>query len=63
MGKVWRARHTTLNRDDALKVLPQAFSALDAVSEQMMRTGVQRDDLELIVVDERGGPVRRPGTH
>jgi len=25
MGKVWRARHTALKRDDALKVLPEAF--------------------------------------
>jgi serine/threonine-protein kinase len=28
MGKVWRAHHTALKRDDALKVLPDAF-ALD----------------------------------
>jgi serine/threonine protein kinase len=27
MGKVWRARHTGLKRDDALKVLPDAFAA------------------------------------
>ena len=27
MGKVWRAHHTALNRDDALKVLPDAFAA------------------------------------
>ena len=27
MGKVWRAHHTTLNRDDALKVLPEAFAS------------------------------------
>src|SRR5262247_1839987 len=27
MGKVWRARHTVLNRDDALKVLPDAFAS------------------------------------
>jgi serine/threonine protein kinase/Tol biopolymer transport system component len=26
MGKVWRARHSALNRDDALKVLPDAFA-------------------------------------
>ncbi|MGH9254113.1 MAG: protein kinase domain-containing protein [Vicinamibacterales bacterium] len=25
MGKVWRAHHTALKRDDALKVLPDAF--------------------------------------
>ena len=25
MGKVWRARHTALKRDDALKMLPEAF--------------------------------------
>ena len=27
MGKVWRAHHTGLNRDDALKVLPEAFAS------------------------------------
>jgi Tol biopolymer transport system component len=27
MGKVWRAHHTSLKRDDALKVLPDAFAS------------------------------------
>jgi eukaryotic-like serine/threonine-protein kinase len=27
MGKVWRARHVSLKRDDALKVLPEVFAA------------------------------------
>jgi eukaryotic-like serine/threonine-protein kinase len=27
MGKVWRAHHTALRRDDALKVLPDAFAS------------------------------------
>src|SRR5215813_10278842 len=27
MGKVWRAHHTGLDRDDALKVLPDAFAS------------------------------------
>ena len=27
MGKVWRAHHTALNRDDALKVLPEAYAS------------------------------------
>src|SRR5499425_3493679 len=27
MGKVWRAHHIALNRDDALKVLPDAFAS------------------------------------
>ena len=27
MGKVWRARHLALKRDDALKMLPDAFVA------------------------------------
>jgi serine/threonine protein kinase len=27
MGKVWRARHIALKRDDALKVLPDAFAS------------------------------------
>ena len=26
MGKVWRARHSALHRDDALKVLPEVFA-------------------------------------
>ena len=27
MGKVWRAHHAALKRDDALKVLPDAFAS------------------------------------
>jgi hypothetical protein len=27
MGKVWRAHNTALKRDDALKVLPDAFAS------------------------------------
>src|SRR5688572_24851510 len=27
IGKVWRAHHTALKRDDALKVLPDAFAS------------------------------------
>src|SRR5262245_57986358 len=27
MGKVWRARHRALHRDDALKVLPEVFAS------------------------------------
>src|SRR5262245_31169005 len=27
MGRVWRAHHTALGRDDALKVLPDAFAS------------------------------------
>jgi serine/threonine protein kinase len=27
MGEVWRARHLTLKRDDALKVMPDSFAA------------------------------------
>jgi serine/threonine protein kinase len=27
MGRVWRAHHTALKRDDALKVVPDAFAA------------------------------------
>jgi serine/threonine protein kinase len=32
MGQVWRARHTALERDDALKVLPQALAAAASIS-------------------------------
>jgi hypothetical protein len=27
MGEVWRAHHTALKRDDALKVLPEGFDS------------------------------------
>src|SRR5262245_65832547 len=27
MGRVWRAHHAALNRDDALKVLPESFAS------------------------------------
>src|SRR5262245_35135074 len=34
MGKVWRAHHTALKRDDALKVLPEGF---DSNAERLAR--------------------------
>ena len=33
------------------------------VSERMVRTGAPSDAIELVVVDERGDVVPRPGTH
>jgi eukaryotic-like serine/threonine-protein kinase len=32
MGTVWRARHVTLKRDDALKVLPDALHRISTGS-------------------------------
>jgi eukaryotic-like serine/threonine-protein kinase len=32
MGRVWLAHHTGLKRDDALKVLPEAFLLIPNVS-------------------------------
>ena len=39
----------------------QAFVELDALHDVMHRAGVTRDGLELIVIDERGDRVHRPG--
>jgi serine/threonine-protein kinase len=42
MGKVWRARHTTLKRDDALKVLPEGFATDAASLARFERSSVTR---------------------
>ncbi len=43
MGEVWQARDTTLDRDVALKVLPEAF------------TSVQRRESTLVMLGNAGG--------
>ena len=40
-----------------------AFAEIDRLSAQMVRTGASSDAVELIVVDDAGEPMRRPGVH
>ena len=40
-----------------------AFAELDRLADQMVRTGVSPDAVRLIVVDDEGRVVRRPGAH
>jgi len=39
----------------------EAFSAIDALSARMVRTGAPSNAVEFIVVDETGARVERPG--
>jgi hypothetical protein len=45
------------------KTIAEAFSALDSIATDMAQTGVPGDAIELVVVDEQGQIVPRPGTH
>jgi hypothetical protein len=45
------------------KTVAEAFAALDSIATDMAQTGVASDAIELVVVDERGQVVPRPGTH
>jgi hypothetical protein len=41
----------------------EAFEAVDRVATEMVESGKPSDAIELVVVDERGQVVPRPGTH
>jgi len=45
------------------KTIAEAFAALDSVAIEMSQLGVPGDVIELVVVDEQGKVVARPGTH
>jgi hypothetical protein len=45
------------------KTVAEAFAALDSIATDMAQTGVPSDVIELVVVDEHGQVVPRPGTH
>ena len=45
------------------KTVAEAFAALDSIASDMAQTGVPGDAIELVVVDEHGQVVPRPGTH
>ena len=45
------------------KTVAEAFAALDSIATDLAQIGVPSDAIELVVVDERGQIVPRPGTH
>jgi hypothetical protein len=45
------------------QTVAEAFAALDSIASDMAQTGVPGDAIELVVVDEHGQVVPRPGTH
>jgi hypothetical protein len=47
-----KGRQATLQSEHATS--EEAFAALDALREQMVRTGAPGNAIELVVVDERG---------
>ena len=56
-----KGRQATLQSEHA--TIAEAFAAIDAIRAQMARTGAPTDAIELIVVDEDGRQVPRPGSH
>ena len=64
VGQPWgrdKGRQSSWLSDHA--TIAEAFRALDAVSEQMQRTGAPSDAIELIVADTDGNVVPRPDAH
>ena len=45
------------------KTIAEAFAALDSIATDIAQTGVPGDAIQLLVVDEHGQIVPRPGTH
>ena len=45
------------------KTIVEAFAALDSIATDVAQTVVSGDAVELVVVDEQGKVVARPGTH
>jgi hypothetical protein len=45
------------------ETVAEAFAAVDSVATDMEQSGVPGDAIELIVVDDQGEVVQRPGTH
>ena len=43
--------------------IAEAFAALDSIATEMVQAGAPGDAIELVVVDELGRVVPRPGTH
>ena len=45
------------------KTVAEAFAALDTFAADLAQIGVPTDAIELVVADENGQVVPRPGTH
>jgi hypothetical protein len=41
----------------------EAFEEIDRLADRLVRTGAPSDAVELLVVDNHGGIVRRPDAH
>jgi hypothetical protein len=54
-------RESTLVSEHA--TVAEAFIALDALTAQMIRTGANQASVTLLVVNDAGNVVRRPGVH
>jgi hypothetical protein len=56
-----KARQSTVQSEH--KTVAEAFAAFDTFATALAQTGVPGDAIELVVVDEHGQVVPRPGTH
>ena len=56
-----KGRQATLQSEHA--TLAEAFAALDVLTAEMVRTGAPSAAVELLVVNEHGAVVPRPGAH
>ena len=60
MGEVWQARDTKLDRDVALKVLPEAFTS---DPDRLARFECHMRSVRRIGADVRCGTIRKSGAH
>ncbi|HYE85345.1 MAG TPA: hypothetical protein VEA16_03245 [Vicinamibacterales bacterium] len=56
-----RAREATLIGEHAS--VHAAFAQIDRLTAQMLRTGAPSNSIDLLVVDETGNVVKRPGAN
>ena len=56
-----KGRQGTIQSEHA--TVAEAFAALDRFAMEMMQAGVPSDAIELVVTDEQGDVIPRPGTH
>ena len=56
-----KGRQGTIQSEHA--TVAEAFAALDRVAMEMVLAGVPSDTIELVVTDEQGEVIPRPGTH
>jgi hypothetical protein len=56
-----KGRQGTIRSEHA--TVAEAFAALDRFATEMVQAGVPSDAIELVVTDEQGDVIPRPGTH